>query len=344
MANLTPLRWGILGCGSIANRWSNDIARLPDHRLQAAASRDAARAHAFARKFNSPTHYAGPDAYAALVADPDVDIIYVTTPHNFHKAHTLLALRAGKPVLCEKPFAINLKEAETMVAEARARSLFLMEGMWTLCFPAMSKLRALLAEGAIGQARMLTADFGYRAGTLGADHRLAGYNPAGRLFDPALAGGALMDVGVYPVSLAHAIFGAPDEVKAVGVFGHTGVDENAGMLLRFPNGAIALTSTSLQVTTPWTATLLGTQGRIEIESPWWRPKTLTLLREGQEPETFRFEHEGEGFQFEAMHAAECLRAGRTESPLLSGDWSLETMRILDALRADLGLRYPMDDA
>lgn len=335
-------RWGVLGCGSIANRFSNDVARLEGHHLQAVASRDAGRAAAYAQKFDTPTQYTGTDAYEALVADPNIDAIYVTTPHNFHKAHTLLALRAGKPVLCEKPFAVTHAEATEMVQEARDRRIFLMEAVWTLCFPIMTKLRELLTEGAIGTARMLEADFGFRGAEIAPDGKLIGYNAEARLFNPALAGGSLLDVGVYPLTLAHWLFGAPDQAKAVGVLGNSGVDENVGMLLRFPGGEVALASSSLQVTTPWRATVIGTKGRIEVESPWWCPKALTLYCDGKEPETIRYVHAGEGFQFEAMHVADCVRRGKAESDVIPLSHTLRVMQTLDTLRAELGLRYPVD--
>lgn len=341
MAETTPLRWGMLGCGSIANRLGTDVARLADHRIQAIASRDSEKAGAYAAKFDVPTRHTGPTAYKELVEDPDIDLIYVATPHNFHKEHALLALEAGKPVLCEKPFTVNVAEAEDVIAEAKAKGLFLMEGVWSRCFPVWRSIVARIAEGAIGAPRMVYCDFGYRAGQLEADGRLSGYDAGGRLFNPALAGGGLMDVGIYPISLSQMLFGDPTDVKAVGVLGHSGVDENVGVVLGFPGGEIAMASTSIQVTTPFTTTILGTEGRIEVESPWWRPKRYAI-HAGGAAETVSFEHEGEGFQFEAMHVAECLRAGLTESPIMPLRDTLAVMRALDEVRRQIGLSYPME--
>lgn len=335
----SPLRWGILGPGSIAKRFSTDVKLLPDHALTAVGSRDLEKANAFADSFEIPNRHG---SYEALVADPDVDIIYVATPHPFHKEHTLLALNAGKAVLCEKPFTINRAESEELVATARAKNLFLMEGMWSRCFPIVRKARALASSGAIGKPRMLEADFGFRAGSTDDSGKLTGFNPQGRLFDPALGGGALMDVGVYPVSLACMFFGTPDAVAGLATVGTSGVDENSGMLLRFAGGEIGVTSTSIQANTVQKATLLGSDGRIEIHAPWWRPSALTVYRNGQEPEKIEEPFEGGGFQFEAMHVAECLRAGKTESDLITLDESLAIMGVLDTLRAQIGVKYPME--
>jgi predicted dehydrogenase len=336
----TPLRWGILGAGAIAKRFCADVRPLADHQLAAVGSRDQAKADAFAAEFGVARAH---DSYEALVNDPDVDVVYVATPHNFHKEHALLALRAGKPVLCEKPFTINLAEAKDVVDEARSRGVFLMEGMWSRCFPVMAKAREAANSGAIGSPRFLEADFGFRGGTLDPEKgRLSGVNPNGRLYDPNLGGGALMDVGVYPVSLAEMFFGKPDRVAALAVLGETGVDENTGMLLAFPGGQVASLHTSLQASTVQKATLLGTDGRIEVHAPWWKPTKLTIYRNGKDPEVFEQSFEGGGFQFEAAHVAECLRVGKTESDIIPLSDTLAVMETLDALRAQIGLKYPME--
>lgn len=327
--NYTPLRWGILGAGSIARRVGNDVTPLSDHTFQAVGSRDKAKADKFGDEFSIPNRH---DSYEALVNDPEVDLIYVATPHNFHKEHTLLALNAGKAVLCEKPFTINASEAQVLVDAARQKNLFLMEGMWSRCFPAMHKMRELLRDGAIGDPLLLQADFGFRAGV----------NPDSRLFNPALGGGGLMDVGVYPVALAFDIFGSPSKVAGVAHIGSTGVDEVAGMLLGYESGAIATLSTGIRVNTPQVATLIGSEGKIVLPGAWWCPKSVILSRNGKDTETFDFDFERGGFQFEAAHVAECLRAGKTESDLIPLDQSLEIMKTLDTLREQMGVKYPME--
>ncbi len=339
----TPLRWGIIGCGSIANRFGADVVRLGDHKLQAIASRDAERARHYSAKFGVPTPYMGADAYNELVSDSEVDVVYVATPHNFHKDHVLMALAAGKPVLCEKPFTVNAAETELVVSTARQAGLFLMEGVWSRCFPVWRRVMQCITDGVIGDVRLLYSDFGFRAGSLGSDWRLTGYDPNGRLFDPNLAGGALMDVGIYPISIAQMVFGNPVGIKAVGSLGSSGVDENVGVVMVFGQGQIATATTSLQVTTPSTTTLLGTAGRIEVPSQWWRPKAFTIYRDGKDPERVELEHAGEGFQFEAMEVASCLRRGRKESDIVPLDATLAVMRALDAVRVQLGLKFPMED-
>lgn len=337
--SLTPLRWGILGAGAIAGHFCADLKLLADHQAVAIGSRDPRKSKAFGERFGVPHCFAN---YDDLVTDPDVDIVYVATPHSFHKQHSLQALNAGKPVLCEKPFTINAAEAEAVIAVARTKKLFLMEGMWTRFFPLWHRVRQLIREGAIGRPRMLVADFGFKGGATGSDGKLSGMNPSSRLFDAALGGGALLDVGVYPVSLAHMLFGEPDRVAATATLGHTGVDENTGMLMHYPDGAVAITCASFQVSTSQVATILGTDGKIEVHTPWWRPISMTLSRGGKSPEVIEFPFDGSGYQFEANHVAECLRAGKTESNILSHASSLQVMRTLDSLRAEIGLSYPME--
>lgn len=334
----TPLRWGILGPGSIAHRFTESVLPLSDQEVVAVGSRDSIKANAFADK-HGIAHRHG--SYEALCADPEVDAIYVATPHNFHKEHSILALRSGKHVLCEKPFTINRAEAEAVIAVAKETGLFLMEGMWSRFFPAWAKVRELLAAGAIGKPRMLVADFGFRGGKTGEDGLLEGVNPEARLYNPALGGGALMDVGIYPVSIAQMIFGTPDKLAALATIGHTGVDENTGMILHYPGGEVAMTSTSLQINTTQVAYILGTDGKIEVSAPWWTPRRVVLTQKDNS-ETFEFSFEPHGFQFEAIHFAERLRAGFTESDVLSHADSLAVMQCLDDLRSEIGLKYPME--
>jgi predicted dehydrogenase len=325
---LTPLRWGILGAGGIAKRVSNDVVKLADHKLMAVGSRDKAKADTFADQYDIPHRF---DSYEALCADPDVDLIYVATPHNFHKEHTLLALAHGKPVLCEKPFTINYAEAKPVVDEARAKNLFLMEGMWSRCFPAWYKVRELVKDGAIGEVRLLEADFGFKSNV----------NPASRLYNPDLGGGALMDVGVYPVSLSSMFFGKPDRIQATATLGTTGVDEETGVLLGHPGGQLSVLHTAIRFSTVQKATILGTEGRIEVPTPWWCPKAVVLHKGGQS-ERFEFPFEGGGFQFEAAHVAERLRVGAKESDLIPLDETLAIMQTLDTIREQIGLKYPME--
>lgn len=323
------IRWGILAPGNISRKFATGLSDLPGTELLAVASRSQSNADAFADQFSIPRRY---DSYQALASDPDVDAVYIGSPHSFHKEHTLLCLHAGKAVLCEKPFAINVHEAQEMVRVAREKKLFLMEAMWTRYLPHMVKVREIVASGAIGEVRMLKADFGFRTEV----------NLEGRLFNPQLGGGGLLDVGIYPVSLAYMLFGAPTEIKTFANLGTTGVDEEAAMLFRHANGEMSLLSTAVRLDTPWEAFILGTKGRIQIHRPWWSPTNFTLFVSGKDPEYIKVDCPLNGYNYEALEVNQCLREGRLESSLMSLDESLEIMKTLDALRKEWGLQYPME--
>jgi predicted dehydrogenase len=245
----------------------------------------------------------------------------------------MLCLRAGKAVLCEKPFAINAREAAEMIATARERKLFLMEAMWTRFLPSMARLRELLADNVIGEVRMLHADFGFRTNV----------NPQSRLFDPSLGGGGLMDVGVYCVSLASQLFGKPDRVAGLAEIGTTGVDEQGAMLLGYPGGQLAMLSTAIRTSTPHEATIMGTEGMIRLAPAWWKGTDLTVTRNGQPPEALNLPFEGNGYNYEAAEAGRCLRAGKLESDVMPLDETLAIMQTLDQIRAPWGVRYPSDE-
>jgi predicted dehydrogenase len=325
----STVRWGILAPGNIAKRFAEGLKALPDAKLVAVGSRTQEKADAFADEFDAPNRHG---SYQALVDDPNVDIVYVASPHPLHKEHSLLALNAGKAVLCEKPFTINAAEAREVIETARRKNLLLIEGMWSRWFPAMARLRELVREGAIGDVRMVQADFGFRAGV----------NPEGRLFNPALGGGALLDVGVYCVSFAAMLLGTPSRIEALATLGETGVDEQSAVLLGYPKGEIALLSTAIRTNTPQEATVIGTDGHIKLPSPWWNPKTLVVKRGGQDTETLDVPYESNGFHYEAAEAMRCLREGKTESDVLPLDETVAVMETLDAIRARWGLKYPME--
>lgn len=326
----TPIRWGILGTGSIAHKFATGLDDLPDTELLAIGSRSQENADAFGNEFNIPRCYA---SYKALADDPGVDAVYIATPHPFHKENTLLLLGAGKAVLCEKPFALNAAEAQEMISEARAREQFLMEAMWTRFLPHMLKTHELIEDGAIGDVRMLQADFGFRMPTVQPEHRL---------FKPELGGGALLDVGIYSVSLAHSLFGPPADIKSFGNLGETGVDEEAAILFKHDEGQLSLLSTAVRLNTPHEAFIIGTAGRIHMHAGWWRPSALTLYRDGAEPETFEPPCPLNGYNYEALEVNHCLREGLLESPTMMLDESLSIMKTLDKIRAQWGLRYPVE--
>lgn len=322
------IHWGILGPGSISHQFATGLQSASGAKLLAVGSRSQEKADAFADKFGAPKRHA---SYEALAADPDVHVIYIATPHPQHKDAALLCLEHGKAVLCEKPFTVNAKEAEEVIASARAKDLFVMEAMWSRFFPAMAHVRKMIADGAIGEARMLQADFGFRAGV----------NPDSRLFNPAMAGGGLLDVGVYPISLASMLFGTPTDVTGVAQMGETGVDEQAALSLKYAGGQVAALTTGIRINTPQEAYILGTDGSIKIHAPWWKASKITV-NAGGKSEELDLPFEGQGMNYEAEEVGNCLRAGKNESDLLPLDETLSIMRTTDTLRAQWGLKYPME--
>jgi len=321
--------WGIIGTGNIASQFARGLKFTPDAQLIAVGSRSQESADKFGDTFNIPKRY---PTYEALVADPEVEVVYISTPHPFHFENTMLCLEAGKHVLCEKPFAMNITEARSMVGAARHKKLFLMEAMWTRFIPAMVKVKELIAAGTIGELRMLTADFGYRAG----------FNPKSRLLDPELGGGALLDVGVYPISLASMLFGTPQSISAKAHIGETGVDEQIALIFQYGDGQLAQLSAAVRTQTPQEAWIIGTEGSIHITPEWWHPVGFTLIKRGQAPEHFDIPFVGNGYQFEAIEVGWALRAGELESPIMSLDESLEIMQMMDTAREQIGLVYPME--
>jgi len=322
------VNWGILATGRIAHKFAEGLNSVPGARLLAVASRQQATAEEFARQHTVPRAYGG---YAALVNDPEVQVVYVASPHSGHHADTLMSLAAGKAVLCEKPMAINAAQVAEMIAMARARKLFLMEAMWTRYFTAMAKLREWIEAGVLGEPRLLTADFAYRS------------SPADkpRLFDPALGGGALLDVGVYPVALASWIFGSPTHMVSRALV-RNGVDELCAMTFSYEGGRFAQLSAGIVAETQQEAVISGTEGRVRIHKPWWQPNVLTLSRPGRPDEVVEFTRDGNGYHYEAVEVMRCLREGRLESPRMPLNESLSIAQTMDALRAQWGLRYPME--
>jgi predicted dehydrogenase len=325
-----PVKWGIVGTGKIAKRFMQAAFYVPDAQVVAVGSREQHTADQFGAQFGVPKRYG---SYDALIGDPEVEIVYVATPHTLHAENTLAALQAGKHVLCEKPFTINAQQAETVIQAARASGKFVMDGMWTRCFPVVREIARRIQAGELGEIRYLQADFGFRPE----------FNPASRLFAPALGGGALLDVGVYPVALAFLVLGAPKQIVSHATLGATGVDELCSMLFLYENGAQAVLSASLQVEMPKQANICGSQARIHLPAPWWKPSEAYLVRNDGATEHLLYPYEGDGLQFEIRHVHDCLRQGLTESPWMPLDETLGIMRLLDTLRAQWGVRYPSEN-
>ncbi len=321
-------RWAVLGPGNIANTFAQALAAWPDATLAAVGSRDLGRAQAFAQQYGAPRAYG---SYEKLAEDDGIDAVYIATPHPKHCEHALLCLERGKPVLVEKPFAINAAQARRMAEAARANGVFLMEAMWTRFLPAMDRVRQWVAQGRIGEPRMLQADFSFRAGA----------DPRSRLLNPALGGGALLDVGIYVLELATMFFGAhPASVHADAHIGDTGVDEQTAITLRYADGALAALTCAVRTQGTQTATLFGTQGRIEL-GQFWKAQSLRLLA-GDEVVEENHPMMVNGFEYEIREAMDCITAGQAESPRMALAESVAVLEIMDGIRASLGLRYPME--
>jgi predicted dehydrogenase len=328
---MRTIKWGILACGRIAKKFAADLQFVEGAELVAVASRSIERAEAFAKEFPAK-HIVG--SYEELVQLEDVDVIYVASPHSHHYEHTLLCLNHGKAVLCEKAFAINSKQAEEMVALARSKKVFLMEALWTRFLPHYLKVKSLIEEGKLGQVKGVLANFGFKP-----------MEPVPqRLFDPALGGGALLDIGIYPVFLAQSLLGVPDDITAHMNPAHTRVDEQCSIQFKYKNGMSANLFATLASNLETDADIFGTAGRIRLTSRFYEPsatiqyypghvETRTLVPLEREP--------GFGYQHEARHVGECLRQGLIESPVWGLEDTLGLMKTLDRIRLAMGLVYEL---
>jgi predicted dehydrogenase len=323
------VRWGVVGPGGIAERFANAMSTVDDGQIVAVSSRSLDRAEAFAQRHGIGRSYEGLDD---LLADEAVDALYVATPHSRHESDTLAALAAGKHVLCEKAFALDAAQAARMVEAARRAGLFLMEALWSRFLPAYRQLGDLLGDEAIGEPLVVEADFGFRVPV----------NPDHRLFDLAKGGGALLDLGIYPVQLCVLVLGRPERVVADGVIGRTGADETVTALLHHRDGRLGVAKASTRVPLACTARISGTDGWIELPAFMHCPTSLTVHRGGAST-TVDAGFEGDGLRFEIAEVHRCLADGRLESDVMPLDESIRLMQVLDDLRGQLGVRYPTSD-
>ncbi|MFG1675506.1 Gfo/Idh/MocA family protein [Micromonospora sp. NPDC049282] len=319
-------RWGILATGHIATCFATDLRLAPGAELVAVGSRTRESAEAFARRHDVPRAYA---SWAELAADPDLDAIYVATPHAAHHEAALACLAGGKAVLVEKPCTLDLPTTIELVETARARGLFFMEAMWMRTNPLVLRLLELIRDGAIGEVTHVRADFG-AAGPFPPEHRMR---------NRELGGGALLDLGVYPLGLAHLVLGTPQHVQAWARLSPEAVDENTGIVLGWDSGAVATLSCGMVGATAITASITGTTGRIDLPEPFFRPGSAVLHRLGAEPETIPADLTGGGYQYEAIEVGRCLAAGLTESPLVPHAATLEIMTLVDDIKARIGVSY-----
>jgi predicted dehydrogenase len=323
------IRWGIIGTGGIASTFAGDLKLLLDAEVAAVGSRSQEGADRFGDRFGIERRYA---SYEQLVADDHIDAVYVSTPHPMHHGAALLAIRAGKAVLVEKPFTINAGEARELVTEARSRGTFLMEAMWTRFLPHVAKIRELLGSGRLGEVRSVLADHG----------QWFAQNAEHRLFAPELGGGALLDLGIYPISFASMIFGRPAKITAVSDRAFTGVDAQTSVLLQYEHGQQAVLFTTLETRSPNWAAINGTDARIEIDGVFYAPSNFKVVHRDGDVEQFDVPHEGHGLRHQAAEVGRCLREGRTESEILTLDETVAIMETLDEVRRQIGLRYPSE--
>jgi predicted dehydrogenase len=321
------INWAILGLGKIAQKFAHDLSLHPHATLQAVASRSEEKARTFANKFNVKSAYS---SYEALVQDSMVDIIYIATPHAMHKEHSLLCLKHGKAVLCEKPMGLNEQQSQSIVDAATQQKLFFMEGLWTRFIPATQKVLDLIKDGAIGSPVLLTADFGFSAD----------FQPNHRLFNPKLGGGALLDIGLYPIYLSQLIFGEPTQTQAMARFSSTAVDLSCNILLNHQDEAKSILFATLEANTPTEATIYGTKGHLKLQSRFHHSQQLQLVK-GDEITEFDIPYTGLGYYHEIEEVHRCLQNGLQESVLLPHSQSLALSRTLDKVKEAIGLHHPI---
>ena len=323
------VRWGILGTGKISRAFANALKEVPGAVLAAVGSRSQDKAAAFAAEFGALASYGSCEMLAQAEG---IDLIYIGTPHPEHAGNALMALRAGKGVLCEKPFTMNLREAEQVVTLARSKRLFLMEAMWTRYLPAYREVKRILASGEIGTPRQVVADFGFAAS----------FGPEHRVFNPELGGGALLDLGIYPLSVAAGLLGPVTEIKAQAIMGPTGVDVQTGFMLKHEGGAMSVSNCSFLARSPAELTVSGERGQVRMNTMFHRATSVTVKLDDGSERTIDTPYLGNGYVHEAIEAQRCWQQGLLESPEMTLDESLALMGVMDEIRRQIGLRYEAD--
>ncbi|MBA7691301.1 scyllo-inositol 2-dehydrogenase (NADP(+)) IolU [subsurface metagenome] len=322
-------RWGIVGPGRIARKFADALNHIENAKLQAVASTNAQRAKDFAQKYYATNYY---DSYEQLFSDDTVDIVYIATTHNFHCNNTLDALNAKKHVLCEKPMAVNASQVKQMINSAQSNKVFLMEAMWTRFLPMMAEARDIIAKGTIGPPQLLHADFGVKFN----------FDPKSRIYNPNLAGGALLDLGVYCLALASMIFGRPNNILSTIKMADTGVDERSTVLLEYDNAKVAVLFQALDIETPKQALIIGTEGSIALHPVWTAGSDYTLKLNNGTEKTYNANTHENGFIYQIMAVHESLNAGKTQCDLMGLDETLTIAETMDTLRAQWHFKYPFE--
>jgi len=325
------IKWGIIGCGGIANKFAESAVVVDGVKVIAAASRTPGKAEAFAEKHKIENYYSD---YAELLENDEVDAVYVATTHNFHYQNVKQVLEANIPVLCEKPFTVNAGEMRSLIVLAERKQLFMMEAMWTRFLPAVRQVRMWLAEDIIGTIKQIRATFGF----------LFPFDPNHRLFNLDLAGGAVLDAGIYPLSFANMVMKQkPVEVKALGEIGTTGVDEQSSYLLKYKSGCLAFLNSTVNAPVASRAEVIGTKGRITIPKSFLNAQEVWLELQNQEPIQKKFPYKDDtGFKFEIEAASESIRNGLLENAIMPLSDTLQLMETIDEIKNQLGLRYAND--
>ena len=326
---MSTFKWGILGPGGIARAFAKDLQLLEGHGVGAVGSRTLSNAQEFAKTFGGTAY----GSYEELVADPTVDAIYVATPHPSHKENVITALNAGKPVLCEKPFAVNAHEAREMVAAAEKNGVALMEAMWARFLPHYADVREIIASGVLGQILTVQADHGQRL----ADRNIP------RLVEPSLAGGALLDLGIYPVSFAHMILGNPEKITASAVLTDKGVDAQTSMIFDYADGAQAILTTTMIEQTPCRAVVAGVNGWLEIDRTFYNPTSMRVVLFDGSVTQYPHTYTGHGLREQAEVFKQLVQSGKSQSEILTWKDTVDIMGTLDAVRSQIGLRYPFEN-
>jgi predicted dehydrogenase len=326
---MSNFSWGILGPGGIAQAFAKDLTFIEGHTIGAVGSRSIANAEKFANTFGGTAY----GSYEELVADSSIDAIYVATPHPAHHDNVILALNAGKPVLCEKPFAVNAKQAQAMVDAAAKNKVALMEAMWARFLPHYAKVREIVASGVLGPILSIHADHGQRL----ADQGIA------RLVDPQLAGGALLDLGIYPISFAHMILGNPTSITSKAVMTDRGVDAQTSMIFSYDNGAQAVLTTTMIEQTPCRAVVAGLHGWLEIDRTFYNPASMRVILNDGSVTEYPSAYTGHGLREQAESFKQIVQSGAVESKVLTWKDTVDIMKSMDTVRSQIGLRYPFED-
>lgn len=323
-------RWGLIGPGRIARRFAAGLEVIPDAHLHAVGSRDLQRASDFADEFSAPEFYG---SYQEMLDSSDLDAVYVATPHNFHFDHTKMCIEAGMPVLCEKPFTVNASESQELVDIARKNGIFLMEALWSRYLPIWRKVRELVDGGEIGDVLILDSRFGIKFPR----------DLSGRVLNPSLAGGALLDIGIYPIALSQWVFDAdPEDVKVHGLLGDTGVDELLSVSMKYSGNRVSQFNSTTLAATQNDFYIYGTEAYLRIHANFWDGQRLSIVK-GENAAMQHFPYRATGFEYETEEAIRCIRQGLLESPDMSHEHTLANMRLMDGIRREIGLKYPFEE-